>query len=130
MQMELNSSRKQRHQLLYNKVEDGHYRVVALSTSNHTLSGNQGELLGFVTDSSIHDGILIDDIHFFTPNGQDYLFEAISLNGTTGIETVAEGVELQVGERPALYDMQGRKILSPAGKKGIYIKNGKKVVIK
>ena len=130
MQMALSSSRKQKHQLLYNKVEDGHYRVVALSTSNHTFSGNQGELLGFVTDSSINDGILIDDIHFFTPNGQDYLFDAVSLSGTTGIETVAEGVELQVGERPALYDMQGRKILLPASKKGIYIKNGKKVVIK
>ena len=130
MQMALSSSRKQKHQLLYNKFEDGHYRVVALSTSNHTFSGNQGELLGFVTDSSVHDGILIDDIHFFTPNGQDYLFDAVSLSGTTGIETVAEDKELQDGEHSSLYDMQGRKILSPANKKGVYIKNGKKVVIK
>ena len=130
MQMALNSSRKQKHQLLYSKVEDGHYRVVALSTSNHTFSGNQGELLEFFIDSSVHDGILIDDIHFFTPNGQDYLFDAVSLSGTTGIETVAEDKELQDGGHPALYDMQGRKILSPANRKGIYIKNGKKVVIK
>ena len=130
MQMALSSSRKQKHQLLYSKVEDGHYRVVALSTSNHTFSGNQGELLEFFIDSSVHDGILIDDIHFFTPNGQDYLFDAVSLSGTTGIETVAEDKELQDGGHPALYDMQGRKILSPAGRKGIYIVNGKKVVIK
>ena len=126
----LNGSRRQQHQLLYSKVGDGHYKVAALSTSNRTFSGSKGELLGFITDSSIHDGILIDDIHFFTPNGQDYLFDAVSLSGTTEIETVAEDKELQDGEHPSLYDMQGRKILSPVGRKGIYIVNGKKVVIK
>ncbi len=126
----LNGSRKQQHQLLYNKVGEGHYKVAALSTYNRTFSGSEGELLGFITDSSIHDDIVIDDIHFFTPDGQDYLFDAVSLSGTTGIGTIAVDEEPHDGERPTLYDLQGRKVLSPAGRKGIYIVNGKKVVIK
>ena len=126
----LNGSRRQQHQLLYNKVDEGHYKVAALSTSNRTFSGSKGELLGFITDSSIHDDIVIDDIHFFTPDGQDYLFDAVSLSGTTGIGTIAVDEEPHDGERPTLYDLQGRKVLSPAGRKGIYIVNGKKVVIK
>ena len=126
----LNGSRRQQHQLLYNKVDEGHYKVAALSTSNRTFSGSKGELLGFITDSSIHEDIVIDDIHFFTPDGQDYLFDAVSLSGTTGIETFAVDKEPQNGEHPTLYDLQGRKVLSPAGRKGIYIVNGKKVVIK
>jgi hypothetical protein len=111
-------------------VDEGHYKVAALSTYNRTFSGSEGELLGFITDSSIHDDIVIDDIHFFTPDGQDYLFDAVSLSGTTGIGTIAVDEEPHDGERPTLYDLQGRKVLSPAGRKGIYIVNGKKVVIK
>ena len=44
---------------------------------------------------------------------------------TTGIKAVGK----QAGEEP-LYDMQGRIVMEPSAKKGIYIQDGKKVVKK
>ena len=47
-------------------------------------------------------------------------------DGTTGIN----GVERSMMDVEGLYDMQGRKVESGNVRKGIYIKNGRKVVIK
>ena len=44
--------------------------------------------------------------------------------GTTGISSV----DNEISDTESIYDMQGRKVINPA--KGVYIKNGKKVVIK
>lgn len=134
MQMMLNKLRKQKHQLLYNKVEDGHWRVAALSTSNRTFNGNDGELLSVVYDGIMNDEVAIRDIHFFTADGSDYQFDDISLSGTTAIHSLNNGQGANV-ESSTVYDMQGRKIMSGDSSnrqlpKGLYIINGKKVVIK
>jgi hypothetical protein len=48
-------------------------------------------------------------------------------NGTTGIESVDASLSSDNGER--WFDLQGRRISKPS-KTGIYIRDGKKVVIK
>lgn len=133
-QMQLNAQRKQKHQLLYNKVEDGHWRVAALSTSNRTFNGNDGELLSVVYDGIMNDEVSIRNIHFFTADGSDYQFDDISLSGTTAIHSLNNGQGTNVGSS-TIYDMQGRIIMSGDSSnrqlpKGLYIINGKKVVIK
>ena len=77
-QIMLNTQRKQKHQLLYNKVEDGHYRVAAFSTTNRTFQNNEGELLSFDMDGKTGKEATISNIQFFDVKGNAYLFDAIN----------------------------------------------------
>jgi len=122
--MALNAERKQKHQLLYNKVEDGHYRVAAISTSNRTFNGNNGDLLGMLTTGMANGDIRLDNIHFFTVDGSDYLFDAVNLDVATGIENLTTSTK----DVDSIYTLDGRRV--SAAKKGIFIVNGKKVVLK
>ena len=126
MQMLLNDSRKNGHQLLYNKVGDGHYRVVALSTANNSFNGKNGELLNIQLDGFNTDDLTIHNVHFFTGQGNDYAFDDLKLQGGT---TAIEELPLVEGGQPAaVYDLQGRK--QPTLRRGVNIVNGKKVIIK
>jgi hypothetical protein len=121
--IKLNTERKQDHQLLYNKVENGHYRVVALSTFNHTFNGNNGELLSFVLNGMTDNEVSIRNICFFDTNGQSYLFDDVSCTTTTGIQSFENGkIE------DSIYDLQGRKRIKMH--RGINIIGEKKVVVK
>ena len=126
-QLTLNSQRKQSHQLLYNKLGNGHYRVVALSTSNHSFNGTTGELLNMAFDDQPTDGIVIDNIHFVTTRGNDELFSAIGISGDTptSISSVSSNVTNSDGK---IYNLNGQRLTKT--QKGVYIINGKKVNIK
>ena len=131
MQMMLNAQRKQQHQLLYNKVEEGHWRVAAISTSNRTFLNNSGELLSIMPADVLTDNVTISDIHFFTPDGGDHTFSDISLSSTTAIANLSLSPSSK-GEG-TIYDLSGRRMeVSSASMlpKGVYIIDGKKVVIK
>ena len=125
-QMQLNAQRKQKHQLLYNKVEDGHWRGAALSTSNRTFLGNDGELLSIALDGISNECITLSDIHFFDADGNDYLFDDITLEGVTGVETIHNS-QFTV-HNSNIYDIQGRRHAKL--QRGLNIVNGKKVVVK
>lgn len=123
-QMLLNEGRKNGHQLLYNKVENGHYRVAALSTSNHTFNGDDGELLNIALDGMIGDATIISNVHFFDAKGNDYLFKEMD-STPTGIFEKENTLESIGG---TIYDTQGRKLKHL--QKGINIVEGKKVFVK
>ena len=126
-QLTLNSERKQNHQLLYNKISDGHYRVVALSTSDRSFNGTTGELLNIAFDSQPTDGIVIDNIHFVTTQGSDLLFNAIGISGDT--PTSISGVRNDATPiNGIIYNLNGQRLTK--AQKGLYIINGKKVNIK
>ena len=131
MSLSLNNLRSQGHQLLYNKVEDGHYRVVVLSTSTETFNGKEGELLSMMLDGFANDDIRIDNIHFVTSQGYDIPFDAVSArySGTiTDIQNIEPAnVEKQI-EKQTIYDINGQRRESL--RKGINIVGGRKVVIK
>lgn len=123
--LHLNGMRKDGHQLLYNKVEDGTYRVVALSLTNSMFKGSDGELLSISFDGLTPDEICIHDIHFVTTKGTEVTFEDLCLSGTaTGIEDLMSNIDSD----DKIYDIQGRR--RQALQHGINIVNGKKVIIK
>ena len=126
MQMQLNKERKQKHQLLYNKVEDGHWRVVALSTSNRTFAGNDGELLN-LTLNDVVGNVTVRDIIFFDTMGNSHPFSDISLGNTTKIDLATSNPQRK---EESVYTLDGRRINGKPSKKGIYIINGKKFIMK
>ena len=122
-QMMLNAERKQGHQLLYNKVENGHYRVAALSTSNRTFDGDNGELLCIALDEISGEEVSIRDIHFFDTMGNDYLFEDIEGAITTGVRQI-DNEQLTIDN--AIFDLQGRR--QEKIQRGVNIVNGRKII--
>ena len=120
----INGMRKDGHQLLYNKVSGKCYRVAALSLSNATFKGSEGELLNFTINSLHTDDVCIHDIHFITTNGTDITFDALYISGT---ETGCANVNMNEGN-DVIYDILGRKLSKM--QHGVNIVNGKKVVVK
>ncbi len=132
--MLLNAQRKQKHQLLYNKVEEGHWRIAALSTSNRTFLGSDGELLAITLDALTGEEIAIRNILFFDAAGNSYQFDDLYLSGTTMIQSM-NNEHWTMDNSSTVYDLQGRKIVNGKSSnhqlsKGIYIVDGKKVLVK
>ena len=128
MQVSLNDARRQGHQLLFNKMGDGHYRVVALSTSGNVFNGTSGELLSMTLDDFATDDVRIDNIHFVTARGIDVPFEAIGVcNGNNGVTTDIHSVDSNNTTKP-VYNLNGQRLTAP--RKGLNIIGGKKIVVK
>ncbi len=123
--MALNAQRKQEHQLFYNKVENGHYRVAVLSTSNRTFNGNEGELLSFIMDAEPSADTEIRNIRFFDTKGNAYAFDAIGIGLETGLKVMQDAASKAQG---VIYDLQGRKLTKV--QRGVNIVNGKTLIIK
>lgn len=119
----LSSIRSNGHTLLYNKLEDGRYRVVVISTSNATFKNTQGVLLTMTLDGAA-SAATVSDVHFITPEGVDHTFSAINATTVTGIENINNATQ----NEGSWYNVQGMKVKSP--KHGVYIHNGKKVILK
>ncbi len=126
IQVALNSQRRQGHQLLYNKVSDGHYRMVVLSTSNNVFKGTSGELLGMMLDGFDTNDIRVDNIHFVTTDGIDVPFDALGLSddSVTDIHTT----KMVGSETRDIYNMNGQRLIAP--QKGLNIIGGKIVLVK
>ena len=129
--MLLNIQRKQGHQLIYNKVEEGHYRVAAISTSNHTFSGYEGELLAVGLQGVANEDVCLRNIRFFTTDGEEHRFDDIVMQSGTTTD-IASPQQPSNEEAQDIYDLQGRKMvngkwLNGKSSKGIYIVNGKKI---
>lgn len=105
--------------LVYNKVGDNTWRIAAISLSRTAISGNDGCLLTF--DVNGNGNVNIKNNIFTDANTQGY---NLSLTAPTGISAV----KAAMAEGTVVYDMQGRRVENPA--KGLYIVNGKKVVLK
>ena len=128
-QMNLVSPNNQKHQLLYNKVDNGHYRVVALSTSNRVLDVNNGEILSIMLNGLPTNDVGIENIHFVTARGIDVALGALSLS-KNGIATSIENHDVipsSVVNTP-VYNLNGQRLNGL--QKGLNIVNRKKVVIK
>lgn len=123
----LNSQRKQKHQLLYHKLSNGKYRVVALSTSNSEFLGTKGELLNITIDGHFKDEIVVENIHFVTVKGGDITFKSVSLNGDTSTGIINKEYDFDSKEHH-FYNLNGQRVAVP--QRGINIIDGKKIIVK
>jgi len=125
VQLQLNTLRRQGHQLIYNKVGDGHYRVVALSLNNNAFGGQQGEVLNIQLDGLDGRSVTLENIHFVTLRGTDHRFDALSASGAT---TGVHGASAREHGASAVYRLDGTK--QRDSQRGVNIIKGKKYIRK
>lgn len=117
----LNNLRSADHVVSYTKLHNGDYRVVALSFSGTAFSGNEGELASIKINGN--GSVVMKDVRFVTTDLQEVAFDV----NTTGIEVVDYS---QLENRNSVYDLQGRKVENRHLLQGIYIVNGKKIIVR
>jgi len=92
-----------------------------------TATPNEGYELGAITVTGVYSNlaVVVTDGKFTMP--ADDVTVTVTFKAATGIQNVS--VENNSLENATIYDLNGRRVENPT-KKGIYIVNGKKVVIK
>lgn len=107
---------------------DGHYRVVGYSEGNTSFSSREGSLFKF-TIAGDFTSLVISNIVFADEDCKEYTPSQPTF--VLGGEDIEDGVTHPLEEVPARYDiynLSGQRV--NIGQNGIYIVNGKKVLIK
>ena len=123
----LNERRGNGHTLLYNKMGEGWYRVAVVSIANNPLRGTDGELVSFTLSDRYADDIVIDNIRFVTVQGDSHQLDGIDVAELTGVQSFAQDGAHEA-DGTAAYTLNGIRVKMTG--KGIYVKNGKKIVVK
>lgn len=122
----LNSIRSKDHVMTYPKTNNDTYRVIVYSLDNQAYTGNNGELLSIQVSGT--GSVDIDNILFVTSGQNEKRFASLH-SYTTGINAVEEVKNMDI------YSIDGRLVRKQVNntndlKKGIYIVNGKKQVVR
>lgn len=122
----LNSIRSKDHVLTYTKTNNDTYRVIVYSLGNQAYTGNNGELLSIQVSGT--GSVDIDNILFVTSGQNEKRFASLH-SYTTGINAVEEVKNMDI------YSIDGRLVRKQVNntndlKKGVYIVNGKKQVVR
>ena len=125
--IQLNSKRMDNHQVIYAKIADNRYKVVIYSLNNAAYKGQSGELLNIKVAGS--GDVSVEDILFVTAGQMEKNFPPLR-RGTTGISLTTNEAETM-----DIYSIDGRLVRKQAEsteglKKGLYIINGKKQIVK
>ena len=121
--IQLNNRRSNGHALNWSMVDGNTCRVVVYSLSNKTFNGNAGELLQIELTGN-GGNVVIDNITFVNSAMESKKFGAL-FGGTTAIQTMKSDEAEKV-----YYDLNGRQLQGKPTKKGLYIVNGRKVIVK
>ena len=114
----------QTHQMICRQIEPGAYAVVIYSLTNSLFRPEEGGIIEVNTENADSGDLTIQDVVLAKPNGETERFESMP------IVTVIPDVERQNVHR-SVYDLKGLKQNRVEGlRKGIYIENGKKVVVR
>ena len=119
------SDRMKGHQMMYHQIGERTWRFVALSLANKQFVDHEGALLHIQAGNPDTDEVAVSNIRFITTEGITHLFDTVSSATPTDI------VEMPVSgarEDGVYYNLSGVRVSSPD--KGVYILNGKKVIIK
>ena len=119
--VELTEMAKDSHKLAYSKLDDGRCRVVVFSMDNEALPGAWDEVIRLNLKGQGDATVNVDRAMFVTVGGERH---ELLINGTTSI---AQFSTLN-SQFSIVYDLTGRKVEKTA--KGVYIENGRKVVVK
>lgn len=119
------TNRLNAHQLIYNQVDETTYRFAAISMGNKVFADRQGAVLNVKASMTDYSDIMAKNIKFVTATGAIVCYDNLeSANPTAIVEldankTVEDGI---------YYNLSGIRVDNPG--KGVYILNGKKVIIK
>ena len=121
--IQLVSNMTNSHQMMYSKLDDNTYYVVIYSLSNQLMKPENNNIVKVETDGGGLASITMHDLIVSTINGET---ESYKGSLSTGIHQVDnEGIPA------AIYDLKGQRLDgAKSQKKGLYIINGKKVVVK
>ena len=113
------------HRIMYSKKGANTYYVVVYSLSNELMKPENDNIIVVETDGGNHTSFTMRDMIVALQNGETERYQGHYV-GTTGIR------EFENEETPAIiYDLKGNRIDGGKGlKNGLYIINGKKVVVK
>ena len=115
------------HQLATAKLGEGVYRVLLYTIGDRTFSGQSGEVvsLGVAGEGSVS----VENITFITAGESRKKFDDLS-NQLTGIDAVLNDNGERINDKAVWHDLQGHRLETAPTTKGVYLKNGKKVVVK
>lgn len=113
-----------KHTVAYRQIEDNRYVVLCYSNRNLSFDSNE-KILEF---HSVGEGeLIVSDVMLVDADKHDYYFSAVMSGNATGIRTMSiDNGQLTIGN---YFDLQGRQVNSTP-KKGVYIVNGQKTVVK
>lgn len=120
--VELSEESSNGHSVKFNRLEDGSYNVVVFNLNGKMFRDNTGHLLRFTIDGASADELRMSEIQFTNAN-----FETV---GFSDVETLTDGIDTvtEHSDDTPVYNLQGQK--TNARTRGIYIKNGKKIILK
>lgn len=122
------------HTITVSVQGDGAIRFLIGSMYDETFTGNEGELMTMlvIVDANIAEGeypitlktmkLSETDISKFYEHAE--ITTTLTVSSTTGIKNIDSNAG-----NGSVYDLQGRKIVNTS-KKGLYIKNGKKEIVR
>lgn len=120
----LTEGNQKTHRVMYEKKDDQTFAVVVFSLENARLTSENGTIVKAVTANGGIITSTIESATFVTPNGEKSIIDPS--NGTTAIRTI-----LGIEKTATIYDLSGRKMDATENlKKGVYIINGRKMVVK
>ena len=115
------------HSVVIRKMDDGSYRIIGVSMQNKAFKGNAGDLLKLQLAGNAQGAVAINNVLFVTPQGVQHELAGVNAFGdVTGIANVRGNKEVTGN----VFDLQGRQMNNAQLKKGLYILNGKKQIVK
>jgi hypothetical protein len=114
----------QTHQLMYQQKDANTYTVVVYSLSNQLMKPENGSIVDVDTDNGSNSGLSIMNMVVSDVYGGIQPYDGTAI--TTNIRHIENN-----GSSSIVYDLKGNRYDGTVrNKKGIYIINGKKVVVK
>ena len=121
----MDKSRGEDHQLTVRRLNDQEYLLMGFSMDKDIIFGNSGRLLTLTTEGAANGEIHFGHILFATFDAESVRLDDASVQtSATGISNIELGIA-----DAEVFDLQGRKVNGNA-KSGLYIVNGKKVMVK
>ena len=115
-------ARSNGHQVVYNRLDDTHYRVLVYTMTGQPLASGSTALLRFNVSGLHTDEIEVSDVLSVTTD-----YETVAITDCHGAATGIQMLDLDAESGP-IYNTQGMKVRTPG--RGVYIQNGRKVVVK